>query len=102
VEEIRTHLVNAGLQAERRSTTIQPLFGATSATGLLANGSNLSVFVFASEQSVDSAFELVSTRRETVTWDATPYFVQVGRNLVVLTTADPAAAIRIVGALVSP
>jgi hypothetical protein len=42
----------------------------------------------------------VSQRRETVSWDSTPYFVKIGSTLAVLTTMNEAAARRVVDALI--
>ena len=60
----------------------------------------LTIYSFGTVDQAESVFQLVSQRRETVTWDATPYFVKIGSTLAVLTTMDEAVARRVVAALV--
>ena len=100
----RTHLREAGLTVNprllRRSPRPIVLFGAERTEQWNVENERLSLYSFATPGQAEEVFRLVSQRRETVTWDATPYFVKIGQNLAVLTTMNEAAARRVVDALV--
>jgi hypothetical protein len=76
------------------------LFGAERTELLSVENEQLSLFSFATADQAENVFQLVSQRRETVTWNATPYFVKIGSTLAVLTTMNEAVARRVVDALV--
>jgi hypothetical protein len=76
------------------------LFGAQKIDLFDVENQTLSLYSFGSADQAESVFQLVSQRRETVTWQATPYFVKIGSNLAVLTTMDEAVARRVVGVLI--
>jgi hypothetical protein len=102
--DIVTHLRAAGLTVDPRSPPPQStpftLFGAESREEWNVENERLSLYSFATAGQAEDIFLLVSQRRETVTWEATPYFVKIGQNLAVLTTMNEAAARRVVDALV--
>ena len=102
--DIVAHLRAAGLTVSPRpvppgSASIT-LFGAEKREGLSVENENVALYSFSTADQAESVFQLVSQRRETVTWEATPYFVKIGSNLAVLTTMNEAAARRVVDALV--
>jgi hypothetical protein len=94
----------AGLTVDPRSPLPQStpivLFGAETTEQWNAESERLSLYSFATAGQAEDIFQLVSQRRETVTWSATPYFVKIGSNLAVLTTMNEAVARRVVDALV--
>ena len=102
--DIVTHLRAVGLTVDPRSPAPQStpitLFGAETTEQWNVENERLSLYSFATAGQAEDIFQLVSQRRETVTWNATPYFVKVGSNLAVLTTMNEAVARRVVDALV--
>jgi hypothetical protein len=76
------------------------LFGAEKTEQLSVENERVAIYSFGTADQAENVFQLVSQRRETVTWSATPYFVKIGSNLAVLTTMNEAAARRVVDALV--
>ena len=102
--DIVSHLRAAGLTVDPWSVPARPaslaLFGAETTESLSVENERLSLYSFATADQAENVFQLVSQRRETVTWDATPYFVKIGSTLAVLTTMNEAAARRVVSALV--
>jgi hypothetical protein len=94
----------AGLTVDPRSPAAQStpitLFGAETTEQWNVENERLSLYSFATAGQAEDLFQLVSQRRETVTWNATPYFVKIGPNLAVLTTMNEAVARRVVDALV--
>ena len=102
--DIVNHLRGAGLTVDPRNFPSPPasvaLFGAEMTEQLSVENERLSLYSFATADQAENVFQLVSQRRETVTWDATPYFVKIGSTLAVLTTMDEAVARRVVDALV--
>lgn len=102
--DIVTHLRATGLTVNPRSLPAQStsvaLFGAETTEQWNVENERLSLYSFAVASQAEDVFQLVSQRRETVTWDATPYFVKIGSTLAVLTTNNEAAARRVVDALV--
>ena len=102
--DIVTHLRATGLTVDPRFFPTRPasfaLFGAEATELLTVENERLSLYSFATADQAEDVFQLVSQRRETVTWDATPYFVKIGSTLAVLTTMNEAAARRVVEALV--
>ena len=102
--DIVNHLRAAGLTVDpwtfpSRAASVA-LFGAETTEQLSVENERLSLYSFATADQAENVFQLVSQRRETVTWDATPYFVKIGSNLAVLTTMNEAVARRVVDALV--
>jgi hypothetical protein len=102
--DIVSHLRAAGLTTNTRDVppgaASLTLFGAEKTELLSVENENLTLFSFMTADQAESVFQLVSQRRETVSWEATPYFVKVGSTLAVLTTMNEAAARRVVDALI--
>ena len=102
--DIVRHLQAAGIRVDPRHLPADAvpvaLFGAERTELLSVENEKLSLFSFATADQAENVFQLVSQRRETVTWDATPYFVKIGSTLAVLTTMDDAMARRVVDALI--
>ena len=102
--DIVTHLRAVGLTVDPRSPLPQytpiVLFGAETTEQWNVDNERLSLYSFATPGQAEDVFQLVSQRRETVTWSATPYFVKIGSNLAVLTTMNEGVARRVVDALV--
>jgi hypothetical protein len=102
--DIVAHLRAAGLTVSSRAalpgSTPITLFGAESTEQLSVENERVTVYSFSTADQAENVFQLVSQRRETVTWSATPYFVKIASNLAVLTTMSEAAARRVVDALV--
>jgi hypothetical protein len=102
--EIVSHLRASGLRVDPRDvppgTPTVALFGAEKTELLRVENERLTLFSFATADQAESVFQLVSQRRDTVTWDATPYFVKIGSTLAVLTTMDETVARRVVEALI--
>ena len=101
--DIASHLQAAGITVDPRHLPADAvpvaLFGAERTELLSVENEKLSLFSFATADQAENVFQLVSQRRETVTWDATPYFVKIGSMLAVLTTMNEALARRVVDAL---
>ncbi|HEX9267245.1 MAG TPA: hypothetical protein VF965_07145, partial [Candidatus Limnocylindria bacterium] len=101
--DIVSHLRAAGHTVDPRHLPADAvpvaLFGAERTELLSVENEKLSLFSFATADQAENVFQLVSQRRETVTWDATPYFVKIGSTLAVLTTMNEAVARRVVDAL---
>jgi hypothetical protein len=102
--DIVSHLRAVGLKVDVRDrlpgSASLTLFGAQKIDLFDVENQTLSLYSFGSADQAESVFQLVSQRRETVTWQATPYFVKIGSNLAVLTTMDEAVARRVVGVLI--
>jgi len=102
--DIVMHLRATGLTVDPRPPLPQStpivLFGAERTEQWNVENERLSLYSFATAGQAEDVFLLVSQRRETVTWNATPYFVKIGSNLAVLTTMNEAVARRVVDALV--
>ena len=98
-----SHLRAAGLKVDARDIppgyTSITLFGAQTTEQFIVENERLTLYSFGAADQAESIFQLVSQRRETVTWTATPYFVKIGSNLAVLTTMDETVARRVVEAL---
>ena len=101
--DIVSHLRAAGLKIDVRDpvpgATPITLFGARTTEQFTVENERLTLYSFGAADQAESIFQLVSQRRETVTWSATPYFVKIGSNLAVMTTMDEAVARRVVEAL---
>ena len=76
------------------------LFGAEKTELLSVENEKVTLFSFGTAEQAESVFQLVSQRRETVSWDSTPYFVKIGSMLAVVTTMNETAARRVVDALI--
>lgn len=102
--DIVAHLRAAGLTvspwAVLPGSSSLTLFGAEKTVQLSVENERVTIYSFGTADQAENVFQLVSQRRETVTWNATPYFVKIGSNLAVLTTMNEAAARRVVDALV--
>ena len=102
--DIVSHLEAAGVAVAPRHLSADALpvalFGAEQTELLSVENEKLSLFSFATADQAENIFQLVSQRRDTLTWDATPYFVKIGSTLAVLTTTNEAVARRVVDALV--
>jgi len=102
--DIVSHLRAAALTVDPRPPLPQStpivLFGAETTEQWNVDNERLSLYSFATAGQAEDVFQLVSQRRETVTWDATPYFVKIGSTLAVLTAMNEAVARRVVDALV--
>jgi len=102
--DIVSHLQAAGVTVDPRHLPADAvpvaLFGAERTELLSVENEKLSLFSFATADQAENIFQLLSQRRETVTWDATPYFVKIGSTIAVLTTMNEPVARRVVEALV--
>jgi hypothetical protein len=99
-----SHLRASGLKVDPRDvppgSASVALFGAEKTELLSVDNERLTLFSFGTADQAENVFQLVSQRRDTVTWDATPYFVKIGSTVAVLTTMDETAAWRVVDALI--
>lgn len=78
-----------------------PLFGAASNDIYHVGEHTVSVFVFAGSAEAEEVFQMLSARRDSVSWQGSPHFVKVGRALVVVLTLDRAAGVPLVRAITS-
>src|SRR5688572_21389909 len=102
--DIVSHLRASGLKVDVRDTlpgsASITLFGAQTTEHFTVENERLTLYSFGTADQAENIYQLVSQRRETVTWSATPYFVKIGSTLAVLTTMDETLARRVVGVLV--
>lgn len=102
--DIVSHLRASGIKVDVRDplpgATSITLFGAQTTEQFNVENGRLTLYSFGTADQAENVYQLVSERRETVSWSATPYFVKIGWTLAVLTTMDETVARRVVGVLI--